>query len=151
MTQIEDSVIHELFPHIDNPTLAILKRASTVDFLMGLERPSWHPKLGEGAVGNDGDLWLYRSRFGSCVGGSHPLIEEKTKKSDSLFVVNHTYHMDVSRNMNNYANHELEFCERRVANYFVSRVKGMQPERKHSGVLQSPIVQIPPTIRGGTH
>ena len=109
-------IIQELFPRLDDKTIQSLLRTNNVDLLIGAKHPSWHPDKAEPAVGDKGDLWLYRGRFGVCIGGRHPTINEKTQRSDSLFHVNHTYHIKI-RSPNSVASHELEFCLDRVALY----------------------------------
>ena len=116
LTQIEVGVIRRLFPHLDDQTISSLKRASNVDFLIGMKHPSWHPERAERAK-DGGDLWLYRGRFGVCIGGRHPQIEEGTRRSDSLFSVKHTYHADVLGYRVDAISHELEFCPKRCASY----------------------------------
>ena len=66
-------------------------------------------------------MWMYRGKFGTCLGGRYPGIEEGTKKSDSLFYVNHTYHVQCeSHPASRVESHELEFCEKRVDLYHQS-------------------------------
>ena len=57
--------------------LAIHFRYSQVDVLIGYGHPSWHPVKSEKAPGG-GDLWIHKSIFGVCVGGSHPNVREET-------------------------------------------------------------------------
>ena len=60
--------------------------ASVVDYLIGLSKASWQPvrtlKAEEG-----GDFWIWENRFGSCVGGSHPLVGNHVPRSENLFTV----------------------------------------------------------------
>ena len=38
-----------------------------------------------------GDFWLYRSRFGICIGGSHPWVTGKMEKSAGMCTVLNTF------------------------------------------------------------
>ena len=117
LSMLSREVIQVLFPRLDDRTIHSLMRARNVDILVGAKHPSWHPDRAEPATGSDGDLWLYRGRFGVCVGGRHPLIQEETRKLDSLFHVNHIYHVKELRSPDSYTSHELEFCPNRVVGY----------------------------------
>ena len=86
-----------------------------MDVLIGASHPSWHPEMAERARAG-GDLWVYRGIFGKCIGGRHSLIREETRRCDSLFTVNHTYHANL-RPLDSISSHELEFCPNRVAQY----------------------------------
>ena len=116
LSMLRQEVIQELFPQLDIKTIQSLLRNADVDVLIGAKHPSWHPERVEPAVGEDGDLWLYNGRFGVCIGGRHPMIKETTRKSDSLFHVNHMYHVNV-HSPNSITSHELEFCPDRVNQY----------------------------------
>ena len=113
LTKIDINVIPQVFPHLDYKTISRLRRADKVDFLIGMKNPSWHPERAEKAQ-RDGDLWLYRGRFGACLGGRHPLIKEGTRPSNTLFVVHHVHHAIVSH-LPVRGSHELEFCPARIA------------------------------------
>ena len=112
-------MIRQLFPRLDEKTISTLKRAKDVVYLIGMKHPSWHPDRAERATTSDGDLHVYRGRFGVCVGGRHPLIKEETKKSNSLFIVNHVYHSNVAtnRHVDSIVSHELEYCPKRCVSY----------------------------------
>ena len=112
MSSIDAEVIKKIFPRISDETIQAVKRESlVVDFLIGSQHPSWHPKMKVRAEGG-GDMWLYTCRYGECLGGRHPLVKEETKKSDSIFHVNHVYHSS-SIVQNHLSDHALEFCEDR--------------------------------------
>ena len=147
LSMLSREVIQVLFPRLDDRTIHSLMRARNVDILIGAKHPSWHPDRAEPATGSDGDLWLYRGRFGVCVGGRHPLIQEETRKLDSLFHVNHIYHVNELRSPDSYTSHELEFCPNRVMGYSNS-----QPSSK-TGVVSDALVSSevpaePSPIRG---
>ena len=109
-------VIQELFLRLDSKTIQSLLHTANVDLLIGAKHPSWHPDKAEPAVRDKSDLWLYRGRFCICIGGRHPVINEKTDRSDSLFHVNHIYHVNI-HSSNSIVSHELEFCSYRTALY----------------------------------
>ena len=60
--------------------------AEEVDYLIGLGKASWQPSRVEKAAGG-GDFWLWQNEFGLCVGGSHPLVNSFTSRSNSLYTV----------------------------------------------------------------
>ena len=115
LTTVRREVIQQLFPQLDNKTISCLLRAANVDVLIGASHPSWHPERAERARAG-GDLWLFRGLFGVCVGGRHSLIREETRRSDALFTVNHTYHVN-SRPLDSIGSHAFEFCPNRVTQY----------------------------------
>ena len=117
LSVLKREVVQSLFPRLDDVTVQNLLRGANVDFLIGMKHPSWHPERAESAGGSDGDLWLYRGRFGVCIGGRHPMIMEETHKSDSLFHVNHVYHVNRLRSQDSCTSHELQFCPNRVVGY----------------------------------
>ena len=119
LSRINPSLITRLFPHLSRRQLQSLQRGDNVDVLIGVARASWHPERVEKAKG-EGDFWLYRGKFGSCLGGSYPGIEERTRKSDKLFHVNQKYHVGFS-SCSPIKSHELEFCSRRVESYHIQR------------------------------
>ena len=63
--------LKQMFPN--NPTANKLAGAQRVDYLLGLCNPSWQLEHVTNANGG-GDFWLYRSRFGDCLGGFHPWV-----------------------------------------------------------------------------
>ena len=134
LTTIEPAVIRKLFPNLDDHTINQLKRASKVDILIGICEASWIPVRTEPAKSSEGDLWLFKNDFGICVGGRHPMINDKTKKSDSLFHVNHTYHIDVSHPTDTNVSHELQFCPSRSAKYFNPKIQEVPSEITASAV-----------------
>ena len=56
----------------------ILRPAGPVDVLIGYEYAAYHPQRTQ----NVGRLLLLQNRFGLCIGGTHPLIKDETKKHD---------------------------------------------------------------------
>ena len=127
MSSINAAVIRRIFPRISDEMIQTVKRETVVvDFLVGSQHPSWHPKMKEQAECG-GDMWLYECRYGACLGGRHPFVKEETKKSDSIFHVNHVYHVS-SVVQNHCSSHAFEFCEDRL--------------RKQSDNVQ--IVELPP-------
>ena len=111
VSQISSTKLRKFFPRSSDKLIELLRRGSVVDFLIGMLHPSWHPDRAEKAAGG-GDLWIYRGRFGACVGGRHPEINERTRRSEGLFNVNHTYFTDVS--VAPFPSHELEYCPARM-------------------------------------
>ena len=118
LTMIDLIKIKKLFPHLADKDIRNLDRLGQVDILIGMEHPSWHPERAEKAKGG-GDLWLFRGRFGSCIGGRHPEMKEGTCRSDSLFSVKHVYSSQVLvRPLEEKGTcHMLEFCSDRVSKY----------------------------------
>ena len=115
VTEIGRLKIKRLFPHLSEANINMLQRHSDVNILLGIGHPSWHPDRTEKARGG-GDFWIYRGKFGSCVGGRHPEIKEETRKSDSLFVTVHkNFHISVQSLPS--ISHELEFCPLRSEKY----------------------------------
>ena len=148
LMKIHENTIRKLFPRLDRRTVECLKRGSNVDMLIGMKHPSWFPERAERATGG-GDFWLYRGMFGVCVGGTHGLINEETKKSDSLFVVNHTYHIDVVSHPATLTNHHLEFCEQRSIDYFKPTLPAVPVTKPDSSAITPaqealPTISIPP-------
>ena len=114
LTPIDTPKIKELFPHLTDKVVQYLERGKGVDFLIGMKHPSWHPERAERARGS-GDLWLFRGKFGSCIGGRHHEIKEETQRSDSLFSVNFAYHVNIVNET--VVPHALDFCSERVSSY----------------------------------
>ena len=116
VSKIDSLKVQQLFPHLSDKVIRTLQRGDKVDFLIGMSHPSWHPERAEKAR-NGGDFWLFRGRFGACVGGRHPNIEEGTRRADSLFTsVHQSYHVAALSIRESYS-HELEFCPRRCVKY----------------------------------
>ena len=111
--EIENSLnmdmLRELFPSLSEPELMKLIRMKNVDFLMGLSHPSWHPEKAERARTVEGDLWVFRSRFGTCVAGSHPDLKDKRDVIGSVHSVLHVYKAEVLES----EIHDFEFCPKR--------------------------------------
>ena len=113
--------IKKLFPHLSDKTIRQLQRREEVDVLLGALHPSWHPERVERAR-SGGDFWIYRGKFGSCVGGRCPGMVEGTKKSEKLFTVNQIYHvMSSPATSHRSLSHELEYCPSRVKDYISSQ------------------------------
>ena len=114
LTHISPTTIKKLFPNLSSKTIDLLIRGKIVDFLLGLKRPSWQPERAERAKGK-GDLWIYRGKFGQCLGGRHPEIVEGTRHSDCHFTVNFVYYANVVKR--DPTPHSLAFCSDRVSAY----------------------------------
>ena len=83
-TRLSEELMDQLFPSIKGGYR--MCGAETVDYLIGLGKASWQPQRSVKAVGG-GDFWVWQNQFGSCVGGSHPLVGNYVSRSDSLFTV----------------------------------------------------------------
>ena len=81
---IDKNVMRQLFPDIIGAHS--LTGSSEVDYLIGLGKASWQPQRVQKALGG-GDFWLWENEFGSCLGGTHPLISSFTSRSDNLYTV----------------------------------------------------------------
>ena len=79
-----DDVLRKLFPTVVGASK--LCGASRVDYLIGLSKASWQPERILKAEGG-GDFWLWQNNFGSCIGGSHPLVNAHVSRSDNLYTV----------------------------------------------------------------
>ena len=114
LSKISPSRIRKLFPHVSDESIRSLLRGDCVDVLIGISHPSWHPERVEKAKGG-GDFWLYRGKFGACVGGRYQGMKEGTHRSKSLFSVNQSFHI-VSHPLlpDQSVSHELEYCPKRV-------------------------------------
>ena len=121
VTRINLETIKRLFPHLSDKFIGTLMRGNVVDILIGMMHPSWHPDRVEKAKGG-GDFWLWRGRFGACIGGRHRLVKEETRKSKNLFVdVKEVHHVTTSATMlPESSSHELDFCPNRSASYWSS-------------------------------
>ena len=115
VTQIDPRTIKRLFPHLSEKSINKLMRGSTVDFLIGMTHPSWHPERAEQAIG-DGDFWVFRGKYGMCVGGRHQEVKEETCKSKNLFVRVHQSYQ-IATEPASRSSHELEYCQHRIENY----------------------------------
>ena len=75
--------IKQFFPNVD---IRELKRPrGNVDILIGYKYAAWHPTRDQSFE----HLLILANSFGKCVGGSHPLIKEKTPRNESAtFMVN---------------------------------------------------------------
>ena len=96
LSRIDMHRVEKLFPNMSKSQLMDLNRPNQVDILIGMDHASWHPQRVEKAVDVEGDLWIYRGMFGSCLGGRHPLVREASRRSDSLFVNVEKVGMEVS-------------------------------------------------------
>ena len=128
--------IKKLFPHLSDDTVQMLTRGDRVDVLIGISHPSWHPERAEKAKGG-GDFWIYRGRFGSCLGGRYPGIKEGTQKSSNLFHVNQTYHITCT--VKPKGSHELEFCPKRVESYYAAEVSSPRSVSKEVQLSNDPV------------
>ena len=114
VTKINFQTIKRLFPHLSDKFINKLLRGDVVDFLIGMLHPSWHPQRAEKAQGG-GDFWVWRGRFGACIGGRHREMREETRKSENLFVeVHQVYCVATHREP---SSHQLDFCPRRSKKY----------------------------------
>ena len=76
--------MQQMFPDISG--IHRLSGADEVDYLIGIGNASWQPERVQKALGG-GDFWVWENEFGSCIGGSHPLVRSFTRRSDSLYTV----------------------------------------------------------------
>ena len=83
-TALGEKLMRQLFPNLVGGYK--MCGAEHVDYLIGLGKASWQPERTIRATGG-GDFWVWQNRFGSCVGGSHPLVGNYVARSDSLFTV----------------------------------------------------------------
>ena len=81
---LSKDVMSKMFPDIVGGHK--LSGATTVDYLIGLSKASWQPQRIQKALCG-GDFWLWENRFGTCVGGSHPMVNSFTHRSDSIYTV----------------------------------------------------------------
>ena len=141
VTKIPSLKLQKLFPRLSRDMIKYLERGNSVDILMGFLHPSWHPCRAERATGG-GDLWIYRGRFGACVGGSHPNINERTYRSNNLFTVNvnHTYFTQVS--VGSLSSHELEYCPARTVAQYHSSQKHVCAEDCISGECAAGVLDV---------
>ena len=83
-TVLDESLMRKLFPNVNG--VHKMGGAGQVDYLIGLGKASWQPERFMQASGG-GDFWIWRNKFGSCVGGSHPLVGNFVDRSESLYTV----------------------------------------------------------------
>ena len=83
-TEIGRDLMKKLFPNV--PGAHRMCGANQVDYLIGLGKASWQPQRFLQASGG-GDFWIWKNQFGSCIGGSHPLVGSYVTRSDSLYTV----------------------------------------------------------------
>ena len=83
-TMLSDSLMKRLFPNVIGAHR--MCGAQQVDYLIGLGKASWQPTRSIQAA-EGGDFWIWENEFGSCVGGSHPLVGNRVSRSDSLYTV----------------------------------------------------------------
>ena len=81
---LSKNIMKQLFPNVIGAHA--LSVDAEVDYLIGLEKASWQPERIEKAAGG-GDFWIWGNSFGTCVGGSHPLVNSFTTRSNSLYTV----------------------------------------------------------------
>ena len=77
-----DHVVN-LFPNAKNNEFQ--RPVGEIDILIGFEYAGFHPTRKE----SNGHLLLLENKFGNCLGGSHPLLSEKTMKVIQHAIVNH--------------------------------------------------------------
>ena len=73
-SSIESANITEVTRLLSIDTSEIKRPIGEVDMLIGFEYAGFHPEK----VNNNGHLLHLKNKFGSCIGGSHITIEEKT-------------------------------------------------------------------------
>ena len=64
-----------------------------VDIVIGLDYASFHPQI----VESHRHLVLYQNRFGRCIGGTHPDVQEDTKRMVCQAIVNHINAENIKR------------------------------------------------------
>ena len=114
---LDSRLIKRWFPNLADVDVEYLKRTSSnVDYLIGAQKPSWHPVRTERAE-HGGDLWLFEGQFGMCLSGSHPDIRETSEKRS-------VHYFDVNFELETLADkpelpssHTLEYCPERVKSY----------------------------------
>ena len=90
-TNLSKELMRKLFPGIIGGYK--MCGAKQVDYLIGLAKASWQPERTVQATGG-GDLWVWKNRFGSCIGGSHPLVGNSVTRSDNIYTVLKVVQMD---------------------------------------------------------
>ena len=83
-TSLSKELMRVLFPTVIGSHK--LCGASQVDYLIGLGKASWQPERTIQAS-KGGDFWIWQNKFGTCVGGSHPLVGNSITRSDNLYTV----------------------------------------------------------------
>jgi len=83
-TMLSESLMRKLFPNVIGAHR--MCGAPEVDYLIGLAKASWQPTRTIQAS-DGGNFWIWENDFGSCVGGSHPLVGNQVTRSDSLYTV----------------------------------------------------------------
>ena len=81
---LSKELMRQLFPNVMG--CHKLTGAMSVDYLIGLGKASWQPQRVQKAL-MGGDFWIWENRFGTCVGGSHPMVTSFTSRSDNLYTV----------------------------------------------------------------
>ena len=114
LTNVSSGVIKKLFPNITESHIHSLVRGTTVDYLIGAMHPSWHPNSVQRSK-KGGDIWLYEGKFGPCIGGRHPEIQEEKQRSNQYFTVNYVHHAEVK--IRDSVPHAFEYCPQRVSPY----------------------------------
>ena len=75
---IDSSFITQLFKNVSAKD--INRPTGEIDVLIGYQYATYHPQRED----NNGRLLLLKNRFGKCIGGSHPLINDKTRQYAKL-------------------------------------------------------------------
>ena len=85
---IVDSVV-KLFPNISCEDVA--RPVGEIDVLVGLEYAGFHPVRED----NVGHLLLLANQFGKCLGGSHSMLHEGTRKLIQHVTIHHIRSIDI--------------------------------------------------------
>ena len=89
LESIDLSKITHLFKGV--PMRELQRPQGEIDVLIGFEYAGFHPLRKK----SNGHLLLMENRFGKCIGGSHPLIREKTQKVVKHVVVHHAKNAEI--------------------------------------------------------
>ena len=150
LRSVDSNVTRKLFPHLGEKEIIRLDRLKEEDYLIGMRHASWHPERAEKCK-SGGDLWIYRGRFGSCIGGKHPEIRGTSSRSKALFAVNHVYPASIIRSPGYTMSHEIEFCPDRGKEYFQAGVLlscGSDVVNPAVGVLSCASEIVNPAVTG---
>ena len=91
LESIDLSKINHLFKGVSMKELQ--RPYGEIDVLIGFEYAGFHPLRKK----SNGHLLLMENRFGKCIGGSHPLICEKTQKVVKHVVVHHAKNSEIQK------------------------------------------------------
>lgn len=91
LESIDLSGVSQLFP---STLLNELHRPSgEIDVLIGFEYAGFHPTRKR----SNGHLLVMENRFGKCLGGSHPVLIEKTQKLIKHVVIHHAKSIEIEK------------------------------------------------------